>query len=225
MPALLRRLLTPRLRRRRSPLVEDGRPLRLHVGAGRERMEGWINIDMQDLPGVDVVADVTLGLGFTGVEAVYAEHFLEHLRIDQALDFLLECHRCLAPTGLLRLSTPNLDWVWLTHYRPDAPADEKRRQAVIANRAFRGWDHQFVWNRELLATALESCGFDRLRWCRWGESEHPVFDGIEHHETYDDAPEVPHVLIVEAQRGEVRPAALAALRQHIREELLLHLRG
>lgn len=223
----LRRFLPSRRRpadRRPPPTVPaPGAPLRLHVGAGRARLEGWVNLDIQALPGVDVVADVTRGLGFTDVEAIYAEHFLEHLRVDQAIEFLAECRRCLAPGGRLRLSTPNLDWVWITHYHPEAPADVKRREALITNRAFHGWRHRFLWNRELLAAALEACGFDDLAWCRWGESEHEVFRGVERHETYDDAPELPHVLVVEAARGEARPAALAALRRTFEDELLRHL--
>ncbi|HEX2164477.1 MAG TPA: hypothetical protein VHM02_11050 [Thermoanaerobaculia bacterium] len=228
MPGSLRRLLA---RSRpaepapppRPPWLADGRPLRLHVGAGRERLEGWVNLDLLDLPGVDVVADVTQGLDFTGVEAVYAEHFLEHLRADQGIDFLAECHRCMAPGGLLRLSTPNLDWVWLTHYHPDAPAEVKEREALLTNRAFHGWGHRFLWNRELLAAALDACGFERLAWCAWGESEHALFQGIERHERYGDDPAIPHVLIVDAVRGDERPEALAALRRRFAEELVQHL--
>jgi predicted SAM-dependent methyltransferase len=192
MTSLLRRILPSRRPPAgpRSPLSAapgDAAPLRLHVGAGRERLEGWVNIDVQDLPGVDVVADVTRGLDFSDAEAVYAEHFLEHLRADQAIDFLAECHRCLVPGGLLRLSTPNLDWVWHTHY-PAAPAESSAHAGAGTNRAFHGWRHRFLWNRELLAVGLEACGFEDLAWCRWGESEHEVFRGIERHETYADAP-------------------------------------
>ena len=198
---------------------------RLHVGAGRMRLEGWTNVDLQALPGVDVVADVTRGLRFRGVEAVFAEHFLEHLPVDAALDFLLEAHRVLVPGGWMRLSTPNLDWVWSTHYRLDAEAEEKRDAAVRLNRAFHGWEHRFVWNRELLAEALAACGFDPVRWCRYGESELPIFQGIERHDTYQDVPELPHVIIAEAAKGEPRPERLARLREMLAREFLAHLKG
>lgn len=228
MPGL-RSLLTSRRRVAERPAQSpihpagDAAPLRLHVGAGRERLEGWVNIDIQDLPGVDVVADVTEGLDFRDAEAVYAEHFLEHLRADQGVDFLVECHRCMAPGGRLRLSTPNLDWVWLTHYHPAAPTEIKQREALAANRAFHGWGHRFLWNRELLTVALEASGFGELTWCGWGESEHEVFRGVERHEAYVDLSELPHVLIVEAVRGDERPDALAALRRRVDEDLIRHL--
>lgn len=208
-----------------SPDLDLPRPLRLHVGSGDKRLEGWVNIDLKRLPGVDVVADVTQGLRFSGAEAVFAEHFLEHLAVEDALGFLLEVHRVLQPGGWLRLSTPNLDWVWLTHYRLDAEAAEKPLMAVKLNRAFHGWGHRFVWNREILAEALAACGFDDLRWCRYGESDLPVFQGLERHETYDDAPEMPHVLIAEARKGEPRPERLAALRDLFQREFLAHLAG
>ena len=65
-------------------LIRRPRP-RLHIGSGRERLEGWVNIDAQALPGVDVVADVTKGLQFENVEAIFAEHFIEHLPLDLAV--------------------------------------------------------------------------------------------------------------------------------------------
>jgi predicted SAM-dependent methyltransferase len=214
-----------RPRPRQSFAPSPGEPLRLHVGCGDQRLAGWVNIDLQDLPTVDVVADATRGLQFTGAEAVYAEHFLEHLAIDDAVAFLGEARRALAASGWLRLSTPNLDWVWATHYRQRADPEQRLTMALAVNRAFRAWGHQFLWNREMLAEALHACGFTGLRWCRWGESELPLFQGVERHETYPDAPELPHVLIVEARRGEPQPARLAALRERIERDLLRHLSG
>lgn len=198
---------------------------KLHVGCGDKRLEGWVNIDFQALPGVDLVADVTKGLDFDDAAAMYAEHFLEHLAVDDALSFLDEIHGVLASDGVIRLSTPNLDWVWHTHYRLDGESREKAQMAINLNRAFHGWEHQFLWNREMLTTALETCGFIDLSWHVYGESERPVFQGLERHETYGDVPELPHVLIVEAARGPARRADLKALREWIRRDFLNHMKG
>ncbi len=198
---------------------------RLHVGCGRARLEGWVNIDAQDLPGVDVVADVTGGLDFRDCEAVYAEHFLEHLRIDSALDFLAESRRVLGDGGLLRLSTPNLDWVWTTHYGVGGAPELKCEMAIQLNRAFHGWEHQFLWNRELLTEALGAAGFTDLEWCRYRESRHELFRGIERHETYPDNDDLPHVLVVEATRGPEQPELLVALRARVDRDFLAHMKG
>ncbi|MCP4656835.1 MAG: hypothetical protein GY856_15605, partial [bacterium] len=42
-------------------------PIRLHVGSGMERLEGWVNIDIQRLPEVDYALDVTRGFPFANV--------------------------------------------------------------------------------------------------------------------------------------------------------------
>jgi predicted SAM-dependent methyltransferase len=195
-------------------------PLRLHIGSGEVRLEGWLNVDLQPLPGVDIVADVTEGLRFSDVEAIYAEHFLEHLPLDDAVDFLLECHRALKEGGWIRLSTPNLDWVWATHYRLSQDPKEKFVSALVLNRAFYGWCHQFLWNKEFLEEVLLACGYREIRWCRYGESDLAVFRGIEHHRTYEDAPDLPHVLVVEAQKGPAQKKRLTELRSVLRRQFL-----
>jgi predicted SAM-dependent methyltransferase len=200
---------------------------KLHIGAGRARLEGWVNMDIQKLPGVDVVADVTKGLDFENVEAIFAEHFLEHLAIDDALNFLGEAHRVMGEGGWLRLSTPNLDWVWSTHYQlgiePPIDPDIKRDNALHLNRAFHGWRHRFLWNREMLDEALAASGFAPVHWCRYGESELPVFQGIERHEKYQDAPDLPHVIIAEACKGAAQPERLKKFRALVQNEFLAHM--
>lgn len=198
--------------------------LRLHIGSGNVRLPGWTNVDAQRLPGVDVVADVTRGLDFADAEAVFSEHFLEHLTVDDALRFLLEVHRVLAAGGWVRLTTPNLDWVWLTHYRLEGEAAARRAAALGINRAFRGWRHQFLWNREMLAEALAACGFEEVRWCRRGISELPFFRDLERHDTYEDSEEMPHILIVEARKGEPRPDRLRELRAAVQAGFLDHMK-
>jgi predicted SAM-dependent methyltransferase len=163
-------------------------------------MEGWVNVDNQPYPGVDVVLDVTLGLPFENVEVVFAEHFIEHLSLDDARNFLRESRRVLAEDGILRLSTPNLDWVWSTHYHPGQweSGEHAISECFALNRAFRGWGHQFLFNKATLEATLHDTGFAAVTWCRYGESEHEGLRGIERHETWQDEPQLPHVLVAEA---------------------------
>jgi len=195
-------------------------PLYVHVGCGDQRLPGWVNVDRQPLPSVDRVVDVTQGLPFEDVEALFAEHFLEHLPLDEALAFLLETHRVLAPGGRLRLTTPNLDWVVAAHYAVGVPEAEARARALHLNRAFHGWSHRFLWNREILAEALVASGFDEVRFCDRGESDWPPFRGLERHVPYQDLPGLPHVLVVEARKGAAQPERLAAMRALARELFL-----
>lgn len=199
---------------------------RLHLGSGTVHLDGWLNVDIQALPGVDFVHDATQPLPFRDVEAVFAEHFLEHLTIQEAIGCLLDVHRLLRPGGVLRLSTPNLDWVWATHQAPpDAPPDLQALSVLSRNRAFYAWGHRFLWTKELLSRALAATGFTDLRWHRYGESDRDIFQRLERHETYGDAPDLPHVLIAEATKGRPAPKALEAFRALVAKEFLEHLGG
>jgi len=174
------------------------------------------------------VLDVRRGIPYRDLELVFAEHFLEHLTFPEALDFLRGARAALAPGGVLRLSTPNLAWVW-REQDPSAPsadrAGERVARALEANRAFHGWGHRFLWTREILEEALAACGFDAIRFCAYGESEEPSRRGLEQHERYFDWPDLPHVLVVEATRGEPAPERFEALMAVARARFLDHLEG
>lgn len=205
-----RALRTFARRRRQAPALSLRRDEvgRLHIGAGRAAIPGWVNVDLEPLPGIELVLDVRRGLPFERVQFIYAEHFLEHLTHDEGVRFLAEARRALAADGVLRLSTPNLDWVVSTQYR--RPSPDPVSDCFSLNKAFRGWGHQFLYNYETLKAALTDAGFAVVRACAYGESEHDVLRGLEQHETYPDAPDLPHVIIVEASGMAPRQQALAA---------------
>ena len=54
---------------------------KLNLGCGRDIKEGYINVDMEKLPGVDIVANVEKGLPIedNSIDEVYTAHFLEHV--------------------------------------------------------------------------------------------------------------------------------------------------
>jgi predicted SAM-dependent methyltransferase len=185
---------------------------RLNIGCGRHPLEGWTNLDSQRLPGVDRVVDVRKRLPYRGVSFIFAEHFIEHLPLQAGLRFLVRCRRALAPDGVLRLSTPNLAWVMATHHRPEdsVPPEQGLEDCLRTNLAFRGWGHEFLYNRAALTLALRSSGFDAVSFHEYGESPHPELRGIEGHVRSEDYPGLPHVLVAEAQ-GTTRPARLPEL--------------
>ena len=184
----------------RSPGTEKNR--RLHVGCGSEIIPGWCNIDVQDLPGVDIVLDVTRGFSFSDVDLIYCEHFIEHLRFDQGFSFLDACYDSLSAGGVLRLSTPNLEWVYLTHFTAGLTDIPKMiSNTFMLNRAFYGWGHQFLYSREVLREVLKAIGFHNIVECEYGMSDHPELRGLERHERCEATPDLPDVLVFEAERG------------------------
>lgn len=187
---------------------------RLHLGCGSTHLEGWINIDIRPHPGVDRVLDVRQGLPFADVAYIFAEHFIEHLPFDAATALLRECRRVLRDDGVLRLSTPNLDWVWASHYKKVMTQEEAVLACFAINRAFRGWGHQFLYNETTLRSLLLDAGFGTVVRRDYGESEHEALRGIERHEWQPPFDGFSHILIVEASgRGGTAPEYLEGPRE------------
>lgn len=192
---LLQRVTRWRRLRARTPLVRRA-IARVHIGSGPQILDGWFNVDLDPHPGVDLALDVRDGLPFRDVEHLFAEHFIEHLTFDEGLRFLKEARACLKDDGVLRMSTPNLEWVVRTQY---VSVDAKVDACFALNKAFRGWGHRFLYNAATLEATLHAAGFARVDFQQYGVSNDPVLNGLERHERSPDLDDQPHVIVVEAR--------------------------
>jgi predicted SAM-dependent methyltransferase len=177
------------------------RDVQLHLGSGPQALPGWINIDNLPYPGVDLVWDLARGIPFRDAKTIFAEHFIEHLTFAQAEQLVRNCRAALRDDGILRLSTPNLDWVLQT----SCVSGDALRDCFVINRAFHGWGHQFLYNLPALTDLLQRAGFESVRSFGYGQSDTPALAGIERHEQYPDSPELPHMVIVEASGRRAAP--------------------
>jgi predicted SAM-dependent methyltransferase len=102
----------------------------INLGAGLDRKEGFVNLDLLALPGIDVVHNlVVLPYPFEDeyAELITAYDVLEHLPNytpdyrPMVIAFVAECHRILKPGGELFIQTPRYDaefmWKDPTHVR------------------------------------------------------------------------------------------------------------
>jgi predicted SAM-dependent methyltransferase len=195
--------------------------LRLHVGCGPVALPQWINIDLKPSPAVDFRADVLHGIPFRSVRHIYAEHFIEHLSYGDAVRFVAACRAALLDEGVLRLSTPSLQWVIQTSYvdSPGEGEDDRLRDCFSINRAFRAWGHQFLYNLPALTALLQNAGFATVRSYTYGESDTPGLAGLEQHERDADYFKEPHIIVVEAS-GRADPQTIrghAYIEQYTRD--------
>jgi SAM-dependent methyltransferase len=82
-------------------------PRRLNLGCGTDIREGWVNLDIAALPGVDVVHDINiLPLPFSdgSFDEILCNDILEHVDLAPVLK---ECHRILSPGGRMRIEVPH----------------------------------------------------------------------------------------------------------------------
>lgn len=91
--------------------------MRLNLGCGRTPLEGWINADRLEAPGIDVLVDLdSCPWPFRTDAATHLllDNVLEHLR--DPLSALEEIHRIAEPGGRIRIVVPH--WRSPGAYRP-----------------------------------------------------------------------------------------------------------
>jgi predicted SAM-dependent methyltransferase len=177
------------------------KPLRLHLGCGTVRLTGWVNIDISGTP--DLLLDLRYGLPFPdgSVETIHSEHVMEHLRLADGQLLLDEAHRVLRPGGVMRLGMPDLERIVARYAAPDwreqpwieDPAfDWIDSPVALMNVAFRGWEHQYLYDETELRLRLGRAGFTGVERVAPGISAHEELRGLETRPETD--------LIVEATR-------------------------
>jgi SAM-dependent methyltransferase len=90
--------------------LEHAAPLlKLDLGAGKNKREGFTAVDIRPFDGVDVVADLTKPWPWddNSVAEVHASHFLEHLTGSERVHFMNELYRVLVPNGRATIITPH----------------------------------------------------------------------------------------------------------------------
>ncbi len=95
---------------------------RLNIGCGVESRRGYVNLDIANLPGIDVVHDLNkfpYPFRDNRFEEINAFNILEHL--DDINKVMKEIYRILKPGGIIRIIVPHFSsyGVWLdpTHKR------------------------------------------------------------------------------------------------------------
>lgn len=108
------------------------------------------------------------------VEWAYAEHLIEHISLADAIGWLREVRRILAPGGLFRVTTPDLRRYMESYGRADGLFAQHRlrwaatrigprmpeRDAFMVNQIFFLWGHRWIYDLNELRYALTSAGFD-----------------------------------------------------------------
>ena len=130
----MNRILRSRIRRTQFPLrarlyglgwkqlipVDE---IKLHVGCGNNRFDGYINIDAVS-PKADWNVDLdAIGLPESSVARIEGYHVIEHLSLPQAKSFLNNAHRVLKPGGKIILEYPDIAKITVMLARADFELD------------------------------------------------------------------------------------------------------
>ncbi len=175
---------------------------KLQIGCGRNALEGWLNMDINPVPGRrgdgPVFLDARKRFPFEDavLDYLFCEHLIEHLEYRQGLRMLRECFRVLKPGGKIRISTPDLRFL-IGLYGPDKTDLQKRyisravktnmpdigidEDVFVINNFFRAWGHKFIYDFKVLKGALEGVGFSVVSPQGVGESGDRNLSALESH--------------------------------------------
>jgi predicted SAM-dependent methyltransferase len=140
--------------------------MKLHLGCGRRRLEGYTNIDILPTVEPDIVGDITRLTEFEENSAgvIYASHVLEHIPRPFILDTLREWRRVLKPGGTLRVSVP--DFMALAElYLYDGISMWRVVGPLVGRQDYPANTHYMIYDYEYLAWTLGEAGFYDIR--RW----------------------------------------------------------
>lgn len=85
--------------------------MRIDLGCGSDKREGYVGVDLTNYEGVDYVVNLEEeGLPFRDgeVEEIFTSHFLEHLPGNRVPAILKDCYRVLKPGGTMEIVVPDL---------------------------------------------------------------------------------------------------------------------
>lgn len=157
--------------------------LKLHLACGPHLVDGWDNLDILKNKGI-IYHDLRKKLPYKDgtVDAIFHEHFIEHLTKTEAEFFLAECHRVLKPGGIMRVGWPDLKrllrayflkkkayinyvFPFLEFHRYGRDWDELFSDCIF------GWEHRYAYTSSHLQKVILSAGFDEVKVMKAGVSD------------------------------------------------------
>lgn len=136
--------------------------MRLHLGCGNKKLEGWLNCDLHDS---DMDMDIReLPFQDESADEIMAIHCVEHFYIHDILKVLKDWHRVLKTGGRMTLELPCLDKI-LQHFADGSPNKFTLMGLYGDPGSHRHGEpalHKWCWSRAEFRKLLEKAGFSSI---------------------------------------------------------------
>lgn len=149
---------------------------KLHLGCGTKHIQGFTNIDIRYLPGVDEVNNIRFLRNYknNSVDLIYACHVLEHFSRWEYKNVLTRWYELLKPGGILRLAVPNFSAI-VARYTQTGNLNE------VMGLLYGGQDydenyHYTTFDKTSLETDLTTIGFTTITEYDHAATEHANID-------------------------------------------------
>jgi predicted SAM-dependent methyltransferase len=173
--------------------MKEAEAVKLNLGCGCNKIEGFINIDKMKSDAVDLILDIScnsLPFQSSSVDAIVCFHTLEHIEKRHHFFIFKEIHRVLKRNSTFLLSFPEFSAVaknWLCNYL----GKRSFWEATIYGRQLHEGDyHVCAMDKVEVRRQLQECGFYDV--CISMEPKPENYNTVikcfknEKHETYEE---------------------------------------
>ena len=150
--------------------------MKLHLGCGNKILKGFINVDVREMEGVDLIDDVSKLKSITNnsVDLIYACHVLEHFGRHEYMSVLKRWYEVLNDGGILRISVPNFSEI-VNQYNKNKDLP-KLIGLLYGGQTYEQNYHYYTWDFESIKKDLISIGFKCVDYYDWESTEHSEVD-------------------------------------------------
>jgi len=155
--------------------ISNTSPVKLNIGCGALRLDGWVNIDLVGLP-VDIAWDIRRPLPFAdnSVDVVFHEHVMEHVCGYDGYMMAKDSYRILKPGGVLRIVMPDAR-KYIDSYINPTSSNNILRQGHLPpmlglQDEFYGFNHRAMYDYETVELFLRTAGFGKVESSSFGKS-------------------------------------------------------
>ena len=150
--------------------------MKLHLGCGNIRLEGFCNIDIRYLPAVDRVDNIRYLRSFedNSIDEIYVSHVLEHLGRWDYMTALYRWHELLQKGGVLKVCVP--DWYAIVLQYVKTGDLEELHGLLYGGQDYEENKHYCCWDFNLLKQKLEKVGFTNVEKYDWRTTIHANVD-------------------------------------------------
>jgi len=140
--------------------------MKLNLGCGRSKLEGYTNIDADPTVLPDLVLDFSstvLPFKDATIDEIVMTHVIEHLKREQFPLVIGEVNRVLKMEGLLIVAYPDAERI-LTNYLNNKMGMRQYWEMTIFGRGLTRWDrHQCLINTEDFVNFLREYCFGKIK--------------------------------------------------------------
>ena len=179
---------------RRQAILREAKAsteLKLNLGCGRNRQDGYLNVDIRALPNIDLVASPQqcARLFPDHCDEVYISHVLEHQghpgkamreNEESVLGFLGQMHKLLKPGGRLRVAVPDFGALARLYVQGEFPLYPRLVGRLCGEQDYPENLHKCLFDKAFLTFCLEHSGFSNIH--EWDPAEL----GLNRDSSYDE---------------------------------------